>query len=120
MITWDQLKHSIKNHRIQEKLYRTEKVQKKYDNFQKKIPSMSDYIRKKYLCDKSEIITVNLFPYNLEKNIDHYVLWHNSKISTQKVNKILQEYFATKNIQWYRSTRDSVPDIDHIHVFIQN
>lgn len=111
MITWDQLKNSIKNHSIREKVYRTEKVQKKYDNFQKKIPSMSDYIRAKYLEEKSVFISPNLFPYNVAKDIEHYVLWHNSKISTRKVNKILED--------WYRSTRDSVPDIDHIHVFIQ-
>lgn len=148
MITWNELKKVIIKNAIFMNLYRTPSMQKKYDAFQKKVlrhyESMNDYIYCtvfRYKCEKEKtkfraiaetkfaslpeiknqyIITENPFPYDLEKNIAHFVLWHNSYLSTTKVNKILKEHFKSDKILWYRSYRESVPEINHIHVFVQN
>lgn len=140
MVTWTELKKSIIKHTLFMKLFRKKSIQKKYDIFQKSVlrhyDTMNDYIYCtvfRYKCEKAKnkfratfpeiknqyIITKNPFPYDLDKDINHYVLWHNSYLSTVKVNKILKDYFQTKNILWYRSVRESVPDIEHIHVFVQ-
>ena len=57
-------------------LPRKEKVQKKYDIHKKKIGMLIDkYILNTILHNLKYKITINRFPYDLEKNISHHILW---------------------------------------------
>lgn len=140
MVTWKELRKIIIRHTLYMKLFRKKTVQNKYDRFQKSVlrhyHTMNDYIYCtifRYKCEKKRnkfgatfpeiknqyVITENAFPYDLAKDIEHYVLWYNTHLSTSRINKILKDHFKTKNILWYRSVRESVPDIEHVHVFVQ-
>ena len=120
---------------------RSSEVQQKYDKWKAKIllnyKSISDYIyihfmkykyeliRGKFVATKPDnvdfgktFIIPNKFPYELDKNIKQYTLWHNSRISVKEVNDILSKHFPNKKFFWYYSHRKSVRKIPHIHVFV--
>ena len=103
--------HLIRNDAIQKK-YIIHK-QNKVGTFIKKIKNNSN----KYILIK------NNFPYNVSKNIKHYVLWVNDN-KTHISNKIIKNELNKKNISGRfcygknLTKHKSIPEIEHYHVFI--
>jgi len=102
---------------------RKEKVQKKYDTHKKKIGMLIDkYILNTILHNLKYKITINLFPYDLEKNISHYILWisPNHKLSKNEVESIIKNYFVHKKFICYKNKIEarSIKTIVHYHIFI--
>jgi len=104
-------------------LPRKEKVQKKYDVHKKKIGIPIDkYILNTILHDVKFKITINLFPYDLEKNILHYILWisPNHKLFKNEIESIINNYFKCQKFICYQNKIEakSIKTIEHYHIFI--
>ena len=123
---------------------RKNRTMKKYQMLKpeiKKYKTTRDYILHHYmnygiedcegkLCavkqEGSKIISYNenMFPYNLNKNIDHYVLWTTDDMDDkmEEVSKMISYYVEGKKYMFYRNPPNSrsIPDLFHVHVFIKN
>lgn len=119
-------------------LLRQKTVQDNYNNHKININvkniNIEDYIINKYFKDPNSkyYFTLNTFPYNLEDNIKHYIIWLNPIYYNDKqinfnnikhidfiksiINVPYDDFiFFENNIQ-----HRSVLGIRHIHVFIKN
>ncbi len=93
---------------------RTDEILEKYNKHKKYLKSnninQNQYIINKYLADKKYAINENAYPYNIDQNMAHYVLWihpnYITKISDSEVcniitNKMIElsynEYFCFEN-----------------------
>lgn len=69
-------------------------------------------------CDK--LLCLNTFPYYVEKDISHKVLWSLEELNNDKIIKYLNKTLD-KNIEYvfFRNPPHlrSIPDIFHIHIF---
>ena len=109
---------------------RTNDILEKYNQFKneinKKNIKIEDYILNKYLNNKNYVLEPNTFPYNIPKNMKHYVLWihpnYKNKISdkeittliTNKMNELgYNEYFCFENNIYSKS----VLGLLHFQVF---
>ena len=69
------------------------------------------------------IFMENTFPYNLEENTNHYILWYTFIPSDYDVNKhIFTEIYKILNhthfnFVWYENPKMNVPEIYHLQVF---
>ena len=87
--------------------------------------NISDYISNKYLKNKKYYLVKNTFPYHLEKNILHLVLWINDfkitdikqliKKELEKKYKKVYEFLFFENPKHLRS----INDIKHFHIFVK-
>ena len=115
-------------------IFRNKDIQKKYDEFKKFITEnkidINDYIYKKYLGEIKINFTENNFPYDIEENCQHYVIWFDSKYyselklkdSEEKIiEKIVRTKFKDNQYIYFEnvSNNKSVPNIVHYHVFIK-
>ena len=70
----------------------------------------------------------NKFPYKLNKNIEHYILWYPIKDNVYNENEISNhiveeiERIFKKNLEyvWYENPKMSIPGLYHVQVFIKN
>jgi hypothetical protein len=72
--------------------------------------------------DKDWGITINKFPYNLEKDIFHYVLWFNSseERSIQEIENVINR-INPKPVWFINSVENrSVKTFFHVHIFTKN
>ncbi len=112
-----------------EKIYRSEKVQKKYDQHTKKLKKFGltneDYIFYLYpeLLKDEFVLVENKYPYNLSKNIKHLLLWIPPTYTDSSFSSILsliQKLFRNRNteiIVFENSLeRKSIPGIRHFHI----
>lgn len=125
---WDFIKQFHKNSpSIQIK--RTNEVESKYIQHKslliKNKINIHDYIVKNYFEDDCKYKFVNNeFPYNVESNIEHKLLWFNPNINYQindeYINNLLNELLFDKNYIYFENidSNKSIKSIRHIHVFI--
>lgn len=94
----------------------------------------------KFLADPADVkILLNDFPYGVESNITHFVVWLRAKIP-EEANGILsadvrarisefvkltfQDYFGLEpdQVVWFKnwSALQSVTELEHFHVMVQN
>lgn len=84
------------------------------------------YIPKK--IEKSEWnFSKSLFPYNLPKNVNHYVLWNSyydyfTNLDDVTINKIIKDYLENMlgsefDFVWYKNPKPSIPELWHCQVF---
>lgn len=87
--------------------------------------NLSDYISNKYLKNKKYNLVKNAFPYNLEKNILHLVLWINDLNITnikQIIKKELEiKYKKEHEFLFFENPKHlrSINDIKHFHIFVK-
>lgn len=109
------------------KIDRKNNVQQAYNNEKKKIKNYSKFILNTYLDNKLYNLQPNKFPYNLNNNIKHYVLWLHpmldSKYITNKklINSILKKYIPNNEYIFYMNSYNnrSIKQIPHYQVFIK-
>ena len=111
---------------------RTPNIRSKYEKFKKKLNnssiSIDTYIYNKYLKNDMYKIIENNFPYNIDNNMYHYVLWINPKcfkiINDKKITDIIcdkmkklncNEYFCFEN----QNGSKSVLKIPHYQIFFR-
>jgi hypothetical protein len=87
--------------------------------------SIHDYIIKKYFEDDCEYKFVNNeFPYHVENNIEHKLLWFNPNINyiidEKYINTLLNKLLFDKNYIYFENidSNKSIKSIRHIHVFV--
>lgn len=130
-ITWGQLLSYHKNPPLNG-LYRSVEIQNKYSEILKKgIPDLEKYL----FCDDECIykITNNDFPYYVEQNISHKVLWLNPKFTVNDqmikkftdysyIDEIINKEAQGKQYVYFRNlpNNSSIPTIIHYQVFINN
>lgn len=122
---------TLKNYNFKEKLNRRPEIQKKYEYekyiIKKKGLNYDKYLLKKYLHNKLYNLQPNKFPYYLEKNIQHYVLWLNPALKSKFIHNqkfiksILKEYISDKEFIYYMNSYEnkSIKSIPHYQVFIK-
>ena len=73
-------------------------------------------------------IKLALFPYDIETNVQHYILWFSPflkyKIYNDKnyIKKIINIHFKNKNTVYFMNYRKnrSINKIPHYHIFVKN
>jgi hypothetical protein len=121
MLLWNDLK----NKNI--KLYRKPEIQKRYDIFTKKIikkhNNYYEYIIKEILQNRKIHITLNKFPYYLDKSISHWIIWDlvdcNMITYKKMVNKIFNPKYYDIIYRINKKEHQSIPEIKHCHLFIK-
>ena len=109
---------------------RNKKVRLEYNKFKETLKikniKIDDYIMDNFLKDKLYNIVENNYPYNIEKNMLHYVLWVHQKykITNKKMCNIIidkmnelgyNEYFCFEN----HKNAKSVLGITHYQIFFR-
>ena len=109
-------------------LTRTQDLEQQYKSHTQRVlaafPTMSHYIREKILANTSGLhLTLNKFPYNLQPDITHFVLWNPDDSPLDHCRCYIHAQFSPnffdvclrQNMPHHRS----IPDIPHYHVFIR-
>ena len=101
-------------------LYRTESMEKKYNSYIKMHPNYSNFL-KKIFKKENIILLLNKFPYDLEPNILHYILWSKTKLNNSQIKTILDEKLKSFNYIYFENLKKnkSIKDIFHIQVFVK-
>lgn len=105
---------------------RLPETQLKYDNHRKSCGPIKDHILNKYLYNRLKWnIVDNKFPYHLQENIKHKVLWiyPSIKLNKDKVDTIIKQYTLShkyNNYIYFQNIGDlrSIPEVPHYHIFI--
>lgn len=121
MLLWDDLKS--KNIR----LYRKPEIEKRYHLFTKKIikkyNNYYEYVIKEILQNRKIHITLNKFPYYLDKSISHWIIWDlidcNMITYKKMVNKIFNPKYYDIIYRINKKEHQSIPEIKHCHLFIK-
>lgn len=136
---WNELKTILKLKQYS-KLHRKYIIKEQYINDTKLFKifyrSVEDMIKIKYFKFKSivinnkvesintnminKVLCENNYGYNVEKNVEHKLLWSLNDLSDENIkmfldDKINKEYIYFRNPANLRS----IPDLFHIHVFIK-
>ena len=77
----------------------------------------NDYLEYKFVKNK--------FPYNLPKNVNHYILWYNrynnitDSLINKAINTSLKAILNHNNYKyvWYENPKMNIPGIYHLQVF---
>ena len=148
--SWKYLTEHIKNGKTIITFDRYSDYTQKYDAHREKLTKryekLSDYIKIKYMNWKkikkedafkiyavkksrnslSYVIIENIFPYNIESNIGHYVLFSENELQSNdintKINNFIHEKFKKeKQYLWFVNSKEnqSIDDLWHCHIFIK-
>jgi len=98
-------------------------VQKKYDKHKKNIGMQIDkYIIDIILKNHKYKITINRFPYKLDNNIGHYLLWISPKykLLQNEIEDIIKKKFKNKKFICFQNKLEtrSIKTIEHYQIFI--
>ena len=118
---------TLKKCKLLTKLTRKYEIQKAYDNEKKNIGNYDKYLLNTYLNNQLYNLQLNKFPYDLEKNIIHYVLWLNPIIQESFIHNrkfiytILKKYIPDKPFLFHMNLPEnrSIKSIPHYQVFIK-
>ena len=119
---------NLKKNNLSTKLNRKPEIQKAYDNDKKKYNGdYNKHLLNIYLDNRLYNLQLNKFPYDLEKNIIHCVLWLNPIIQESFIHNrkfiytILKKYIPDKPFLFHMnlSQNRSVKSIPHYQVFIK-
>lgn len=139
-LTWDQINFIIKNKKYH--LFgRSKYVQTYYNYIKSKINTKYNTLRDKILItvfnckfyvknrkysaiyDGKNMIKIseNEFPYHIDDNIDHKLLWSTTDLTDVQIKRYLKQNFKNTKYVYYRNPpqQRSVPDVFHIHIFIR-
>ena len=123
-MNWEKLKKC----KLLTKLTRKFEIQRAYDNEKKKyIGNYDKYLLNKYLNNRLYNLQLNKFPYDLENNIIHYVLWLNPIIQESFIHNrkfiytIIKKYVPDKPFLFHMNLpkNRSIKSIPHYQVFIK-
>lgn len=102
-------------------------IEELYEKNKTKYKNYDNYILKNYLHNKLYNLQPNKYPYNLKKNIKHYVLWLNPMLKYKYIydkkfiHKLLKKKIKNKEFYFYMNSVDkkSIKTIPHYQVFIK-
>jgi Protein of unknown function (DUF3605) len=142
--SWKFLQENIRNGTMKSdlNLLRKVRVQKAYDAHLKhvdsKYASREDYIKihslgwtpiaqngktvaTKSAHSKNSMLELNIFPYNLHKDIHHYILWSVTPVHPLKMDSICYKTFINTPYLWFVNCPQnrSIPALWHAHIFVK-
>lgn len=139
MLLWDELKNAIERDDWQ-KLKRSEEMNREYQEFQAQIlnsySSVSEYVLKEKMegreAEQGMILLPNDFPYDLDPEIGHYVLWfvgsdedhhQDTEVLKAKFKTYLEEeldYDEFETLIYINPKHNqTIPQIPHCQVFVR-
>lgn len=126
-INWKTLqKYHLNPPKSADELQRTKFIQSCYNLKRRCIIDYTSYLLKLIFPEEDEKIgwkiTKNIFPYNLEKTIEHKIFWIHPKFSftEDQVLVLVKEYYKDSEFVLFKH-RDSIRSnisIDHYQLFI--
>jgi hypothetical protein len=116
MYTREDLEKYIKNHNSSIVFQRDEKTTNKYNRFREKNKNIPELIKKKPL----PYFAKNRFPYDVGKDIKHYLYWYEDDLSHEQIDDIISKKFHNNEFIWFINNKKSrsVPEIKHAHIFV--
>ena len=119
MITFSKLKDLVdENHISKIQLKRKPEIMFQYQNYIKTIDysSFENFI---FENKTDYIIRQNDFPYDLEPNIKHYILWLKDESLDVEIILLENNFIFNDNLIWYRNSPEnrSIKNIVHYHIF---
>ena len=108
-------------------LSRKKEVEQNYISHKEKLKrdtiNIHDYIKKNIIGDRKYVFTQNQFPYNLESNIQHDLLWINPELDLdiESIYKLISNEYKSKKIVFFKnvSALQSIKSIIHYHIFVK-
>jgi len=96
---------------------------RKFNNFDLKIDNLKiDNLKIDNLKIDNYLIKLNDFPYNVEDNVTHYILWlDNFEYTHDEIQQIINfEFKEYPNIVWFINSKmfRSIHSIYHVHIFV--
>lgn len=131
-MNWSTIKRFHLNAPKKNLFFRTHDIQAKYEQHKNTLKErnilIDMYIKEKYLKNRLKwIITDNKFPYHIDSNIKHKILWLDPSINlnSEIVQKIIDRYVNSYKFKYYIYFQNhidcrSVPGIVHYHIFVTN
>ena len=114
-LSWDYLKNVAACKAFIPKIPRYEHNQIVYERYMKENNVLYDV--ESYFKDGNYVLMKNNFPYELDNNIEHYIIWlkNDADILNINIERLLnaKDYLVVKN----PTNRMSIPVINHFHVF---
>jgi len=130
-MNWYNLKKYNKSLMVDNIFKRKVEMQELYDN-SKKLTNQYEYICKNIIKDNLYVIVKNIFPYDIEDDIEHYLIWFNPKYyknwrrtiiyDNKYIEKIINNNKLLNKSYIYfinGSNIQSIKDIQHIHIFMK-
>ena len=121
MILWNFLEN------VDNFLYRKPKLHLGYLKHTKKIiqkyGSVHLYIKEKIIKNRKIHLSLNRFPYDIEKNVSHWIIWDLEDSSLDKYKKLVYKIFNPKYYDFiFRINKEedrSILEIKHCHLFVK-
>jgi len=109
------------------RLYRKPKIEEQYilfkKNIIKKYNNLYNYITKEVLKNKKIFITINKFPYDIDKSISHLIIWNLENYNMITYKKMVYKIFNPKYydiiFRINKKEHRSIPEIKHCHLFVK-
>jgi len=122
MINWNDLNNT------ELLLYRKPEIEIKYLEFKqeilKKDNNICEYILDNILKNKMISMNINKFPYDVNRNVIHWIIWNKRKHNIKKYRKMVYKLFNPKYydiiFRINKLEHQSIPEINHCHLFIKN
>jgi len=123
MISFYDIKELIdENHICKIQMPRKKEILNNYKKFRETL-DYEEFEKSIFEDNKSYSIRKNDFPYDIEPNINHYILW--IKDESLSIEDIIYSSFKIdkkEDILWYRNSPEnrSIKTIVHYHIFLLN
>lgn len=112
---------------IDERLYRNPKLHLGYVRHTKAniqtYGSLHLYIKEKVIKNRKIHLTLNRFPYDIEKNVSHWIIWDLRDSDLEKYKRLVYKIFNPKYYDFiFRINKEkdrSILEIKHCHLFIK-
>ena len=126
MIKWEDIKDINVNNPPNYRFMRKPEDEIKYKNYlislQKKSLTPHKNIIDNIIGNNIYKLVKNTFPYDLDKEIDHWILWINpkNKLTFQEINNLLKNKF--RNFVYFSNLEKnkSIKTIEHYQIFVCN
>ena len=119
MYTWDHIVQFSKNPRG--RLYRLSNVEDAYKEYQQ--THTSDQLSSELFDnnDKPFVYRQNDFPYNIDKNIQHMVVWIRPGFTVEQAIENIIDKYKDDTVTYFvnETSAQSIPSIKHIQLFIR-
>ncbi|KAI8971414.1 hypothetical protein BDF20DRAFT_884403 [Mycotypha africana] len=133
VFNWEQVYYFVSTNQIKS-LHRHKQVQVVYDKWRKDTLAQYGSLENYLLTNKLEfgtmkdaqrppvIILPNDFPYSVEADIDHILLWSQVPLSRTYIEDILENNYGSDKYEWVYWVNppeiQSVKKLPHVHVFM--
>ena len=121
--SWSFLTRHIFAGRASVDLSRTDSMQNRYERHKAYLArhgyTQSRFVMEFYLKDRHTVLIRNHFPYDLDRNITHYVLFADEPLEPAEIDSMLRDIFDDQSVLWYvnEPAIQSIKDLWHCQVF---